>query len=129
MDETRQKYSDGCPTGAAVITGAGNLPAKWVIHAVGPIWNGGDHNEPRLLASAYESCLSLAADYGAASIAFPSLSTGAYGYPVNKAAKVAVKAVIDFLKANPLTSLSEVRFVLYEDSALHAYEAAADSAG
>ena len=71
----------GCPTGQAVRTGAGDLPADHVIHAVGPIWRGGEHGEADLLASAYESSLTVAADGGARSVAFPSISTGAYGYP------------------------------------------------
>lgn len=125
MEETRQRYSRGCPTGAAVITGAGNLPARWVIHAVGPVWGGGDHNESRLLASAYESCLSLASDYGATTIAFPSISTGAYSYPVEQAALVAVGAVANYLSANPLTSLKEVRFVLFDEGTMREYMRAA----
>lgn len=125
MEETGQKYPQGCPTGAAVISDAGDLPARWVIHAVGPVWRGGDHNESRLLASAYESCLSLASDYGATTIAFPSISTGAYSYPINQAAPVAVGAVANYLSANPLTSLKEVRFVLFDEGTLREYVKAA----
>ncbi len=81
MAETRSKYPDGCPTGQAVITGAGNLPARYVIHAVGPVWRGGEHGERALLESAYRRSLELAESAGCESIAFPALSAGAYGYP------------------------------------------------
>ena len=110
------------PTGKAVITTAGNMRAKYVIHTVGPVWEGGGQNEPALLASAYRESLELAEKNGVSSLAFPSISTGAYGYPVDKAARVAVKEVISFLKKG--TALKEVLFVLYD---LRAYEAYADA--
>jgi O-acetyl-ADP-ribose deacetylase len=111
------------PTGQAVITTGGNLKARHVIHTVGPVWHGGHHGEPDLLASAYKSSLELAAENGLASIAFPSISTGAYGYPVAEAARVAVKAITGFLRDHA-TSLREVRIVLYSQPALEAYEQA-----
>lgn len=98
MAETRQKYPRGCPTGSAVITGAGNLPAHYVIHAVGPIWNGGQEHEEKLLASAYQHSLEMAVANGCQSIGLPSLSTGAYGYPVPLAARTALCTVTTFLK-------------------------------
>ena len=113
----------GCPTGSAVATKAGKLPAKNVIHAVGPIWRGGGFGEADLLASAYETSLKLAAGLGAASVSFPSLSTGAYGYPVAKAAPVALKTVTRFLKETP-GPLREVVFVLFDAGTLRAYERA-----
>ena len=100
-----------CPTGSAVITTAGKLPAKYVIHAVGPIWRGGNSGEPELLRSAYEASLQLAQEYGLKSIAFPSISTGAYGFPIEKACPIAIKAVLDHLAGE--TSLERVVFVLF----------------
>ncbi len=112
MEETRRKYPQGCPTGSAVITGAGALRARWVIHAVGPVYRDGQHGEPELLASAYRRSLELARDHQCRSVAFPSLSTGAYRYPLPEAARVALRTVIDFL-GQRRGSLEEVRFVLF----------------
>ncbi|MBI3397743.1 MAG: O-acetyl-ADP-ribose deacetylase [Deltaproteobacteria bacterium] len=111
----------GCPTGSAVITTGGNLKAKYVIHTVGPIYQDGRHNEAKLLASAYKSCLELAAKKVIKSISFPSISTGAYGYPINEAAEIALKTVIDFIKANK-EKLSLVRFVLFSDKDFEVYK-------
>jgi O-acetyl-ADP-ribose deacetylase (regulator of RNase III) len=108
------------PTGQAVITTGGNLKARFVIHAVGPIWHGGSGNEGELLRSAYYECLKLAAQNRLASISFPSISTGAYGYPVAEAAKIAVSTVISFLKEQP-TSLEEVVFVLFDSRTHQSY--------
>jgi len=108
------------PTGKAVITTAGNLRAKFVIHTVGPIWRGGDKNEAELLRSAYHECLRLATGYKLAGISFPSISTGAYGYPVDKAADIAVATVVSFLKEQS-TSLREVVFVLFDSRTYQAY--------
>src|SRR6266436_9845056 len=88
----------GCPIGDAVITTGGNLKARHVIHAVGPVWRGGDEDEPKLLASAYHRSLEVAVQNGLRSISFPSISTGAFGYPIRQAAPVALKAIIDFVK-------------------------------
>ncbi|MFN3346413.1 MAG: O-acetyl-ADP-ribose deacetylase [Candidatus Bipolaricaulaceae bacterium] len=111
------------PTGEAVITPGGNLPARYVIHTVGPVWQGGTKDEPELLAKAYRSCLALAVQHGLRTLAFPSISTGAYGYPVEKAAEVALRTVRDFLVENP-GKLGEVRFVLFSSSDFQAYLAA-----
>ena len=108
------------PTGQAVITTGGNLTAKHVIHTVGPIWHGGKNKEPELLASAYRESLQLAVENGLRTISFPSVSTGAYGYPVRLAAQTALQTVIDFLKTND--SLDEVRFVLFDDSTCNVYK-------
>ncbi len=113
----------GCPTGSAVITGAGNLPAKWVVHAVGPVWRGGGFQEELDLESAYKTSLELAAGKNARSVSFPSLSTGAYGYPVEKAAPVAVKTVENFLRDNP-AGPRETVFVLFDSRTLKAFEKA-----
>ncbi|WP_460759040.1 O-acetyl-ADP-ribose deacetylase [Niabella terrae] len=91
----------GCPTGEAVITTGGKLPARYVIHTVGPVWRGGHQDEARLLAACYRNSLALAVGYGIRSIAFPNISTGIYGYPKLRAAEVALKAVRDFLIAAP----------------------------
>ena len=112
----------GCPTGEARITTPGRLPAKHVIHAVGPIWRGGGHGEPALLASAYRSSIRLAEERGLQSIAFPSISTGAYGYPIDDAARIALGSVVEHLRRG--SGLREVRFVLFSPAALAAYEAA-----
>jgi O-acetyl-ADP-ribose deacetylase (regulator of RNase III) len=102
----------GCPIGDAVITTGGNLKARYVIHAVGPVWRGGDEDEAALLASAYRRSLQVAAQHNLRSISFPSISTGAFGYPIRLAAPVAMKAILDFLK-NEKHDLEEVRMVLY----------------
>jgi len=122
MQETRQRYPDGCPTGSAVITGGGNLPAKFVLHAVGPVWHGGERGEANLLASAHQRCLDLAVENQCKSIAFPAISTGVYGYPLDKAATVALDTVIKFLQKE--SRLELVRFVLFGDEALREFEKA-----
>jgi O-acetyl-ADP-ribose deacetylase (regulator of RNase III) len=106
-----------CPTGEAVITTGGNLAAKHVIHTVGPVWRGSDE-DPTLLASAYRNSLRLASEHGLTSIAFPSISTGAYRYPLGEACEIALRTTLDEL---PQTVIKEVRFVLFSDSDLHVY--------
>lgn len=108
------------PTGQAVITTGGRLKAGHVIHTVGPVWHGGNRNEPELLASAYRESLKLAAANGVKTISFPSISTGAYGYPIAPAAEVALKAVIQFLQSD--TSLEEVVFVLHDPETFRTYD-------
>jgi O-acetyl-ADP-ribose deacetylase (regulator of RNase III) len=110
------------PTGQAVITTGGNLPARYVIHTVGPIWQGGNKGEATLLESAYRESLKLAATKKLASVSFPSISTGAYGYPLTEAAKIAIKAVFSFLKET--SSLREVVFVLFDARSYQAYASA-----
>ncbi len=122
MAETRKKYPHGCPTGSAVISGAGNLPAKYVIHAVGPVWRGGQKGEAELLAGAYRRALELAVEHDCRSVAFPALSTGAYGYPMDQAAHVALCTAIEFLKEHGRPEL--VRFVLFDQGAYGAFAAA-----
>ena len=114
----------GCKTGQAVITTAGNLPARYVIHTVGPVWNGGAHGELELLADAYRHSLRLAEERRLTSIAFPSISTGAYRYPIALAAPLALQAVTASLRANPEGSLRRVIFVLFTDADLAAYQEA-----
>jgi O-acetyl-ADP-ribose deacetylase (regulator of RNase III) len=111
------------PTGRAVITTGGNLTAKYVIHTVGPIWHGGNKGEAALLASAYRESLKLAADKKLTSVAFPSISTGAYGYPVAEAAGIAVRTVVSFLREQ-VTSVKEVVFVLFDPATYQAYSSA-----
>jgi O-acetyl-ADP-ribose deacetylase (regulator of RNase III) len=108
------------PTGKAVITTGGNLKARFVIHTVGPIWRGGNKGEPELLANAYQESLKVAAENNLSSISFPSISTGAYGYPVAEAAKVAIGTVASFLKERG-TSIKEVVFVLFDSATLKSY--------
>jgi O-acetyl-ADP-ribose deacetylase len=108
------------PTGKAVITTGGNLKAQYVIHTVGPIWHGGSRNESELLRSGYYECLKLAAENKLTSISFPSISTGAYGYPVDEAAKIAVSTVVSFLKEQA-TSLKDAVFVLFDSRTYQSY--------
>ncbi len=117
------QFPAGLPTGQAVITSAGNLKAKHVIHAVGPVWHGGRSSEAELLAQAYQNSLLTAVDNGLSSVAFPSISTGAYGYPVQDASRIALKSVKMFLEKE--SNLSEVVFVLFSESDLKVYMDAA----
>lgn len=116
----------GCPTGEAVITGAGRLPARYVVHTVGPVWRGGA-GEPELLRSAYGNSLRLAAEHGATSIAFPSISTGVYGYPVEEAAEVALGTVREW--CGEREDFEEIRFVLFSDEDRATYEKVAARLG
>ncbi len=117
------------PTGKAVITTGGNLAARHVIHTVGPVWHGGSKGEPELLESAYRESLKLAAGNNLASVSFPSISTGAYGYPVEQAAGAALTTVITFLREK-MTSIKEVVFVLFDARTYKAYvEALREVAG
>ncbi len=111
------------PTGKAVMTTGGNLKARYVIHTVGPIWHGGDKEEPELLASAYQESLKLAMENHLASISFPSISTGAYGYPVDKASRASIGAVIASLRQS-VTPVREVVFVLFDSQTFRAYSSA-----
>lgn len=106
------KKLGGCRTGEAKITKGYGLPAKYVIHTVGPIWHGGSRGEPEMLASCYNKSLSLAVQNGIKSVAFPSISTGAYGYPIEKACPVAFGAVKEFIDSHPNT-LEKIIFVLF----------------
>jgi len=118
MSELRTKYQ-GCPTGSAVITGGGNLKAKYVIHAVGPRYSGSP-KDPELLSSAYRRSLELSTQNKISSIAFPSISTGIYGYPVEEASRIALKTVMDYLKDHPEIKLA--RFVLFDSKTFDAYK-------
>jgi O-acetyl-ADP-ribose deacetylase (regulator of RNase III) len=109
-----------CKTGEAVITTAGNLPAKHVIHTVGPIWNGGKNKEPELLANAYRNSLKLAAEHGVQTISFPNISTGVYHFPKEEAAKIAIETVREFLKTT--TSIDEVIFVCFDNENFELYQ-------
>lgn len=115
-----------CPTGEAVLTGGGGLPARYVIHAVGPVWRGGDQGEPALLASCYRNALRIATEVGFQTVAFPSISTGIYGYPLERAAPTAVATVASFLSSEPLAPYL-VRFVLFDPVTFATYAGALDS--
>lgn len=110
-----------CKAGDAVITGGGKLPCNYVIHTVGPIWRGGSSNEDDTLASAYRKSLELAVQYEVRSIAFPSISTGAYGFPVKRAAGIAVKVATEF--AEDADKLREIRFVLFDSASYECFKA------
>jgi len=122
LEECRQIVSrqGRLPTGKAVITTGGNLKARFVIHTVGPVWHGGNKGEAELLASAYQESLKVAAESNLSSISFPSISTGAYGYPVAEAAKVAIRTVASFLKEQS-TPIKEVVFVLFDSTTFESY--------
>jgi len=115
-------WPDGLPTGKAVVTSGGNLKARYVIHTVGPVWRGGGQGEPELLAEAYRNSLRLAVSKGMKTIAFPSISTGAYGYPVEKASRIALSIVKEFLEKED--KLDEVVFVLFTKHDLEIYKEA-----
>jgi O-acetyl-ADP-ribose deacetylase (regulator of RNase III) len=117
----------GCITGNAVITGGGKLRARHVIHTVGPVYRGGGRGEPELLASCYRRSLEVASAQGIKTLSFPSISTGAYGYPIEKASRIALKTVADYLKGHP--EIQEVRFVLFSSKELEVYKNAIKDAG
>jgi O-acetyl-ADP-ribose deacetylase (regulator of RNase III) len=122
LRELEERYPQGCPTGGAVVTGAGDLQAQWIIHAVAPIWRGGDQGEPELLRSAYAAALTSAAEVGAKRVALPSLGTGIYGNPLAPSAHIALEEAVKHLGRGqePLT----ITFVLWGNDALHAFEEA-----
>ncbi|HEX7119346.1 MAG TPA: O-acetyl-ADP-ribose deacetylase [Longimicrobiales bacterium] len=119
----RTRWPDGLPTGEAVVTTAGELPARRVIHTVGPVWRGGGAGEPERLAAAYRNSLERAREEGLRTVAFPSISTGAYGYPTERAAAIALRAVAAALEAHP-DAFDEVRFVLFSAADLETYREA-----
>jgi O-acetyl-ADP-ribose deacetylase (regulator of RNase III) len=113
----------GCPTGEARITKGYRLPARWVIHAVGPVWRGGTQGEDELLASCYRRSLELALAYGIRTIAFPAISTGAYGFPKDRAARIAVQEIRRFLESHP-SALEKVFLVAFDSATLDCYKRA-----
>jgi len=115
----------GCATGQAKITRGYKLPAKWVIHTVGPVWHGGNHGEDELLADCYRSCFALVEEHGIKTVAFPSISTGAYGFPMDRAARIAVRETKDYLTRNQ--SVEQVSLVCFGASALQIYREACSS--
>ena len=119
---------NGCDTGDAKLTGAYDLPCSHVIHTVGPVWHGGDHGEAELLASCYRRRLQVAAEHGIRRIAFPSISTGVYHYPVKEAAKIAVGTVAEFLEEHP-DAFDVVEWVLFDDNTMQVYEQAIAEVG
>lgn len=112
----------GCQTGRAKITKGYDLKARYVLHTPGPVWHGGGRGEAEALASCYTSCLELASQYGCRTVDFPSISTGVYGYPVDKAARVALRAISGYLAAHP--EIERVRMVCFDQRTKAAYEAA-----
>jgi O-acetyl-ADP-ribose deacetylase len=114
-----RKRQGGCKTGEAVITTAGELKARYVIHTVGPVWKGGMQQEEKLLANAYKNSLRLATEHGCKTVAFPNISTGVYGYPKQAAAEVAMRTVKDFINTDD--QLTEIIFVCYDEENLKIY--------
>jgi O-acetyl-ADP-ribose deacetylase (regulator of RNase III) len=125
MADTRLRYPDGCPTGSAVSSVAGQLSAKYVFHAVGPVYSGGQRGEPELLAGAYQRCFELAREHGCRSIALPALSTGAYRYPLEDASEIALTVALSNLKQHGQPEL--IRFVLFGYDALAAFRETLES--
>jgi len=127
LDECKKirsaEWPNGLPTGKAVITSGGNLKAKYVIHTVGPIWRGGDRGEPALLADAYRNSMKIAVSKGLRTISFPSISTGVYGYPIDKACQIALVTIKEFLDRED--NLDMVVFVLFGQRDLEIYEQSA----
>ncbi len=121
LQEEIEEHPDGCPTGEARVTSGHNLPARWIIHAVGPRWYGGDRGEPKLLASCYRNSLRAASLTGARSVAFPAISTGIFGYPPADAARVAVNSVREFLERDD-HGIDEVVLVGFDDESFGRYE-------
>jgi O-acetyl-ADP-ribose deacetylase len=121
--EIRSRQGE-CKTGEAVITSAGNMKAKYVIHTVGPVWRGGKNNEAGLLANAYRSSLRLAVEHNCKTVAFPNISTGVYGFPKPEAAAIALETVNAFIKSDEV--LTEVIFVCYDDENLELYRQYSD---
>lgn len=119
MDELRRRYPGGTPTGTAVATEAYRMPARWILHTPGPIWRGGGEDERELLESSYRSCLRLADELGARSLALPAISMGIYGYPADEGAEVAVSTAADHLRGE--TALGLVRFVLFSQETYDAF--------
>ena len=117
----------GCPTGEARITAGYDLPARFVIHTVGPVWTGGNAGEDDLLANCYRNSLALAVQHGVATIAFPAISTGAYGFPLGRATRIAVREVQQFCRAHP--EVRQVTFCCFSDDARQAYEKELAAAG
>jgi len=122
LDELMRRYPNGTPTGTAAETSGHDLPARWILHAVGPVWGGGGRGEAEHLAGAYRSCLALCDQLGARSVAFPAISMGIYGYPGSEGARVAVRTVAEHLGGE--TSLKLVRFVLYSAETRVLFDAA-----
>jgi len=115
----------GCETGQAKITGAYRLPCKYIIHTVGPIWRGGNNHEAEKLTDCYRNSLQLAADHGIRSVAFPSISTGVYSYPLDEAAEIAVRTVKEYVEENPDT-MDAIVWVLFDRRTKAAYDKAID---
>lgn len=115
----------GCRTGQAKITPGFRLPARYVIHTVGPVWNGGGHNEPELLAGCYRECFVLAREYALRSMAFPAISCGVYGYPIDQAVEIAVREARSGLSENE--SIDNVIFACFGEDVLHAYQRELDT--
>ena len=114
------KKIGGCPTGEAVITTGGNLAATYVIHTVGPVWHGGGKNEAQLLRNAYQNSLWVALENNVKTIAFPSISTGVYRFPIEKASRIALEAVTDFIEEH--AGMGEIRFILFSEGDLEVYK-------
>lgn len=115
----QHRYPQGLPTGKAVITGGGDLPSRWVIHTVGPVWHGGDQDEPERLKDAYQNSLMLATETGVKTLAFPAISTGIYGFPKELAAPIVIKTISEYLAHNGLPR--EIVLVFFKEGDLNSF--------
>ncbi|HLV80078.1 MAG TPA: macro domain-containing protein [Chthonomonadaceae bacterium] len=127
MQELRRVVPHSCPPGEAVITHGHRLKQPWIIHTPGPVWNGGDQNEDALLASSYRRCLEVAEEHGLRSVAFCSISTGAYRFPLDRAAGIAVNTVQQYLRTHPETGLSQIVFAMYRAEEYQVFQHALDA--
>ena len=128
MAELNERY-DGCPAGSAVITGGGNLPARHIVHAVGPIWRGGGHHEAALLRGAYSASLDRVAEAGDRSVAFAAISCGVYGYPLDQAATESIAAVREWLSTHPGSGVEDIIWVLRGPDVMAAFRRALAQSG
>lgn len=119
----RDQYPEGLPTGLAATTTGGNLPARHVIHTVGPVWHGGDRGEPGLLSDAYRNSMEQARQHNLRTVAFPSISTGIFGFPIDQAAPIALGTVLEAVRQHP-EAFDEVRFILFSVADYETYEQA-----
>ncbi len=127
LEELVRVAPNGCPTGQVVVTAGHNLRQRWIVHTPGPVWGGGARGEDGLLAACYRNAIQAASDLGAASVAFCSISTGIFGFPLERAAPIAVRVVREWLSTHPDARLADVRFAMYGEREFEAFRAALEA--